>query len=406
MVSTPKGITDTAYVEFDYDAVGANDCRYLHNNPTPPVGDTNRQPDSLTLDKTEPTASTTSPFYNYDQDFDGNPGRTINKGGSGPYESDPGQYQVWRSGPLGAALTLSGTMAVDLWGSSQNFSQGHLGIATVYFRDYDGATHTEIGQGTIFTTDWQSGVVGDFVRKVILIPGFDYTIPAGNELEVKLIVDNTTGSELWFAYDSITRKSLVNLSYVEPVFTNVFYLHNNPSPPVGDTNAQAVLPMDTTTPTATTLYNYNQNHDTSDGRSLQRTSQGLGETNLRRHQIWRTDPLASDLVISGDITIDMYAASANYTQGRTGVLTGYLGDYNGTSTTAIGNASVYADDWQEGSTTFVHRPMFIPEVTYTVPAGNQLEFFLVAELQGFGNMWIAYDTVATPSTYLKLPSPL
>ena len=40
-VATPNGITDSAYVDFDY--TGVNDCRYLHNDPTPPTSDTNRQ---------------------------------------------------------------------------------------------------------------------------------------------------------------------------------------------------------------------------------------------------------------------------------------------------------------------------------------------------------------------------
>ena len=199
-ISTPNGFVASAYMDFDYVA-GANDCRYLHNNPTPPTADTNRQPDGLPMDTTEPTATTT--LYNYDVDVDTNPGRTIAKFGVGPTEADPGQYQSWRSGILASPLTLSGTLSIDIWGATQGFSSGLLGIVTFFSRDYNGSTYAEIGQGTIFDADWQSTST-TWVRKVVLVPGFDYTIPAGNELEVKMIVENSGASEIWFAYDTMS----------------------------------------------------------------------------------------------------------------------------------------------------------------------------------------------------------
>ena len=39
------------------------------------------------------------------------------------------------------------------------------------------------------------------------------------------------------------------------------HLHNNPTPPTGDTTMQHPLPMDADTPTATTLFNYDTDHD-------------------------------------------------------------------------------------------------------------------------------------------------
>ena len=60
LVGTPNGVTHSAYVDFDYDSVGSNDCRYLHNNPTPPTGDTNRQAD-LSMDETVSTATSMIP---------------------------------------------------------------------------------------------------------------------------------------------------------------------------------------------------------------------------------------------------------------------------------------------------------------------------------------------------------
>ena len=106
---------------------------------------------------------------------------------------------------------LPGTVSVDIWGAIQNYQLNKAGIVTIYFRDYNGSTHTDIAHGTIFDNDWQGGVTGDFVRKVVLIPGFNYTVPAGNELEVKMIVGSVAGAEMWFAYDTQSRQSLINL---------------------------------------------------------------------------------------------------------------------------------------------------------------------------------------------------
>ena len=273
LVAAPQGATDSSYVYF-----AINDCRFLHNNHTPPTGDTARQPD-LPMDDTLPTAAT---LHNYDQDADANPGCTINKGAVRPGETDIAKYQDWRTGVLSSPLSLTGTIAVDLWAALQQYALDKAGVVTIYFRDYDGSSHTEIGQGTIFDVDWQGGT-SNFVRKVILIPGFNYTVPAGNELEVKLVVGNVSASEMWFAYDTQAYQSLINLSYIAPTYTTFYHLHNDPTPPTGNTAAQAVLPMSTTAPTATTLYNYDTNYDTNAGRVLQKTPQGLNETVLQKH---------------------------------------------------------------------------------------------------------------------------
>ncbi len=397
LVATPQGVFDSAYVEFDFTDPVSNDCRYLHNNPTPPTGDTDQQ-SFLTMDETTPTAAT---LYNYDQDVDTNPGRTIVKGAVGVGETDATKYQVWRTGVLADSLTLSGTVAVDLWGAIQNYQQNKEGIVTIFVRDYDGSSHTEINQGTMYSADWQSGS-SSFVRKVILIPGFDYTIPAGNELEIKVIVGNLAASEMWFAYDTQTYQSLVNLSYVPPTFTTLYYLHNDPTPATADTDAQSPLPLDTNAPTGVTLYNYDQNYDADAGRILQKTPLGLSESQLQKHQVWRSGSLAGDLAITGDVTIDLWGAIKDFGQDQTGIVTVYLRDYNGSTHTEIGNGTVYAADWQDGASTWVKRSIFIPELGYTVSSGDELEVFMVVENSSGSDMWFAYDTTAYPSV-VKIP---
>ena len=123
---------------------------------------------------------------------------------------------------------------------------------------------------------------------------------------------------------------------------------------------------------------------------------------LKKHQVWRSGALASELAITGDVSIDVWGASANFTQAKRGIITVYLRDYNGSTHTEIGNGSVYAADWQDGSSTWVKGTIVIPELIYTVPTGNELEVFMVVELQVGSNMWVAYDTTSYTSV-LKVP---
>ena len=179
---------------------------YLHNNPTPPTGDTNSQA-VLPMDTTPPTATT---LYNYDQDRDAFAGLLIQKGAIGAGETDLVKYQAWRSGSLPEGLSLVGTVTIDLWTAMKDFGQDKAGEVIVYLRDYNGSSHTEIGNGTVYEIDWQGGSA-TWVQKTITISGLNYTIPAGNELEVKLIVGDNGDDDIWFAYDTTSYSSVVKI---------------------------------------------------------------------------------------------------------------------------------------------------------------------------------------------------
>ena len=63
---------------------------YLHNDPSPPSGDTVSQ-DPLPLNKLPALGGT---LYNYDTDRDGDAGLLIVRGGAGPTESYPTTSQA------------------------------------------------------------------------------------------------------------------------------------------------------------------------------------------------------------------------------------------------------------------------------------------------------------------------
>jgi hypothetical protein len=184
-----------------------------------------------------------------------------------------------------------------------------------------------------------------------------------------------------------------------------WYLHNNPTPPAGNTASQFDLPLDVTAPTATTLYNYDTNCNPAKvGRDLELTSAGVGTTTVCRYATWLAAPVATARTLSGTATLSIWSAIRNFQSGQTGNLTAYLRDYNpaaGTYT-LIGTATLTQANWQGGVGTWVQKTLTWSGLSYTLAAGRRLELKVVATTAASRNMWIAYDTTAYPSA-LTLP---
>ena len=391
----PNGVSDSAYVDFT--DVANSDCRFLHNDPTPPFEDTASQA-LLSIEGGIPTTST---LFNYDNDRDADPGLTLIRTPDGLDETETTKYQVWRTGVLGTPTVINGDVLVDLYATLTPFALGELGVLVVYLRDFDGASHTEIGESAVFARDWQSGSSG-FVERMGLIKNVNHTIPAGNELEIRLQVDAASHQEMTVAYDTQQHSSLIDLFYRPPTPSALFYLHNNPSPPVADTSRQAILPLDETAAAGSILYQYGTPNN-NPGLLLKGTDQGLGENTEDKFQAWQTSPLAEDLVVQGDVLIDLWAGIRGFQANQSGAMTVYLRDFDGFGYTEIANGSIFVEDWQQGSGTFVPQTIIIPDVDYTVPTGHQLEARIIADtIKSSKDMWLAYDTTLYP-TVIKLP---
>ena len=182
-----------------------NQTLHLHNNPSPPTGDTTSS-QGLPLDTIGPTATT---LYNYDTDRDGDVGRLLQKGGIGAGESDTTKYISWRSGVFPDGKCFLGDVTIDLWSGMKTFAQVG-GDLTVYLRDYNGSIYTEIGNVTLSEANWQGGSTS-WVKKSLAVSALDYAIPAGNELEVKFVLDIGAGDDMWLAYDTTTYVSTVTV---------------------------------------------------------------------------------------------------------------------------------------------------------------------------------------------------
>ena len=193
IIGTPLGVTASAY----FSTASAETCYYIHNNPMPPTGATSSQA-SLPL-TTGPALEET--LYNYDQNRDAQPGLLIVKGGADENESGSTKHQVWRTGTLTSSLAMVGTVTMDFWSAIKDFALDTTGAVTFYLRDYDGSGHAEIANGTVSEADWQGGA-SNFVAKTLSIASVNYTVSAGNQLELKLIVGAASGDDMWFAYDA------------------------------------------------------------------------------------------------------------------------------------------------------------------------------------------------------------
>jgi hypothetical protein len=183
-----------------------------------------------------------------------------------------------------------------------------------------------------------------------------------------------------------------------------YYLHNNPTPPTGNTTAQANLTATTTAYTQATLYNYDTNCDTRTGRLLTRLNPPApGNTTTCYYVNWRLPAQVTALRLTGTVTADVWSATQTGVANRTGSIIAYLRDYNPTSGTyvEIANAT-YTGAYAVGRT-FYERPITISIAgTYTVAIGHQLELKLESpQATSQNDMMVAYDTT-TRASYVRL----
>ena len=195
----------------------------------------------------------------------------------------------------------------------------------------------ECGGTQLITITWYSETVPGVMGAV------DYTVPAGHEIEIHLTVLDPSEEDMWVAYDTVDEPSWVKLPSPEHG-DRTYRLHNNPTPPVGDTQYQHPLPTDLTMPTATTLYNYDEDSASyPPGRTIQKGDEPCTQTDQVKYQNWRTDPLVSGYHIDGTVEFDIWLALVGFQTDKTGVFNVCVRDKNGGSYTTIVDKTVTLD---------------------------------------------------------------
>ena len=338
-------------------------------------------------------------LFNYDTDRDIGTGLLVLTTQKGLNETTIQRLQAWTTGPLVDCLSISRDLYVTFFAAIENFETGTEGRVEVFLRDHDGAGgYIELGKATVIDRDWQKGSTA-FIQQTLVFPGILHSISPGHEVEVRFVVQLPGGQNMWFAYDTEAHPAVLVITSEFTVGGRRFYTHNDPTPPVGDTQSHDVLPMDSVTPTAETLFNYATDHDNAPGLLIQKTSLGLAETDPRKFQAWRTATLTGDLVIEEDSVFDFWASSKNFNTGTRGEVIVFLRDcFPDGSYIEIGEATIFENDWQGGITgDFVSKSLIIRDSDQTLVLGHKLEIKVVVGEKSAGAMWFCYDTVSCPA---------
>ena len=224
-------------------------------------------------------------------------------------------------------------------------------------------------------------------------------------LVVALVVAVAAGGSIRLGSTSLARMTDLDTS-TGRLTTGVWsapttwYLHNNPTPPTGNTTAQFNLPLNATTPTAATLFNYDTNCDARAGRSFVRGTGLVTEAVVCRYATWRSAPLAAARTLDGSAVLRVWARKTS-TLGVNPTLRAFLRVFDPSTSayTELGTANVTV---AAGSTSpFAELTPAWTLAGAVVPAGCVVELKLVAT-GGTRNVEIAYDTAAY-GTRLQLP---
>lgn len=179
-----------------------------------------------------------------------------------------------------------------------------------------------------------------------------------------------------------------------------WYLHNNPTPPTGNTTAQFNLALSPTVPTAATLLNYDTNCDGRAGRSIVRGSGLVTEATVCRFATWLSPVLTEARTLNGRATLEVWARKTA-AGGANPTLRAFLRVFDPATSTYLelgaANETVAANATQP----WVDLDLSWTLASVTIPAGRRIEVRLVAT-GGNRNVEIAYDTLNSPSS-LRLP---
>ena len=186
-----------------------------------------------------------------------------------------------------------------------------------------------------------------------------------------------------------------------PIEYQYYFLHNKPTPPVAATNARVNLPLSSTIPTTTTLYNYDQDRNSDAGLTLVLSS-AVDETDKTKQQDWRSDTLAQSITIVGRINLFLMGAADGFASGHKMLAIATFKDYDPglDASTVIGNRAMA---WFTSSAGWTQVTLKGNTVAYTLAAGHKIEVTVQFDTQSGADGMLAYDTT-TLQAFLMLPT--
>ncbi len=188
-----------------------------------------------------------------------------------------------------------------------------------------------------------------------------------------------------------------------------YYLHNNPTPPTANTTAVSYLTMNSTAPTAATLFRYSTNHHNADsGRYLDKSSISDTQSDNKLMAAWRFQVSAAS-TYTGAGEVRLWNMVKGFACDKALVVQVYVrhkASNDTTTGTAMASASLNIPA-PGGAAPCAYRESVIP-LTFTgtsVAANRWIELKVEVNTTGSGDAGLfAYDTTAFPSR-LILPTP-
>lgn len=173
----------------------------------PEIGDVASVP-VLALIGSAPTDAT---LRNYDPDRDTVPGLVLAKSESGLSESDPKKHQVWSSS-LSSPLKLEGPASLTVWAAVKDFETTKTGRVVAAMQECrpNGTSCATVASGSA-RADHESGGPR-WIRSTIELGDVERTIGAGKVVAVKIVVDEDSDDDMWFAFGTADYASSLQLN--------------------------------------------------------------------------------------------------------------------------------------------------------------------------------------------------
>lgn len=167
--------------------------------------------------------------------------------------------------------------------------------------------------------------------------------------------------------------------------------------PGQDTNANTYEPLRATAPTASTLPNYDLDHNDDPGLTIKDSGRGVvWEWDPEKMQYWRTT-FPSARKIAGPVSLTFFSAHKDFKAGKFGDVHAilYTCKPDGSGCDILAGSNVAAAVWSVTGA-WVERTIDLGTVNANIPAGHFLGVKIAVD-DASGDMWFAYDTTSYPS---------
>lgn len=148
---------------------------------------------------------------NYDSDRDMQPGLLLQRGATSQSTANSSQIQRWRLGALLSDTQLAPNAEVEVMAAVKGYQRNKSVKLWAYLNEVDanGNLLREIASGSYTANDW-----GDkFAPRKISFQNATTALHAGNQLELTLMLDNSSVDDLWLAFNTKTYPSRLKTGF-------------------------------------------------------------------------------------------------------------------------------------------------------------------------------------------------